>query len=268
MDIPPSDPKPPEDAGEVYGPEPWRPVERRTFVRACTAMITGGILGYAGYPLFNDQRRRQFLADMEQQWDSLTSPRQRKRPRSRQDTDDIHEARRYAGASSREIPVVLDAEGKAYEAFLVGLNLKHIKPIEMIRPHFKCRGEVVNQLPPRALWKNIASTLKVADALRDELGVRLLNINSAYRSPAYNAACPGAASHSFHTQNMALDLVYDCPPAKVAEAANALRNRGLFKGGIGLYSSFTHIDTRGKNANWGQKLPAAAPVKLASSKAS
>ncbi|WP_075087948.1 D-Ala-D-Ala carboxypeptidase family metallohydrolase [Verrucomicrobium spinosum] len=78
-----------------------------------------------------------------------------------------------------------------------------------------------------------------------------MTIASAYRSPAYNATCPGAAPQSFHLHNLALDLVYDCPPAKVAEAAHALRNRGFFRGGIGKYPSFTHIDTRGKNADWG-----------------
>ena len=108
-------------------------------------------------------------------------------------------------------------------------------------------------------WKNVkkheeaadTDRVELADALIAELGVPLKMINSAYRSPKYNAACPGAASKSYHTRNMALDLMFECCPKDAAKAAKKLRSRGEFKGGIGVYSSFIHIDTRGKNADWG-----------------
>jgi hypothetical protein len=29
-----------------------------------------------------------------------------------------------------------------------------------------------------------------------------------------------------------------------------MRSTGLFQGGVGRYGSFTHIDTRGSNADW------------------
>jgi hypothetical protein len=32
--------------------------------------------------------------------------------------------------------------------------------------------------------------------------------------------------------------------------ARNLRDRGLFKGGIGGYWNFTHIDSRGENMDW------------------
>jgi len=149
------------------------------------------------------------------------------------------------------IPLHLDPYGREYEAFLLSLGLRYIKPSELLRPHFNIRGAVSNSLPPKELWRNMTPTLKVADELRQLLGVRLETIASAYRSPAYNAACAGAASHSYHMQNRALDLVYDCSPQQVAEAARSLRNQGIFRGGIGRYPGFTHIDTRGKNADWG-----------------
>lgn len=154
-------------------------------------------------------------------------------------------------ASAQSPAPVLDSDGRDYQAFLNGLALRHIRPMEMIRPHFNVRGSVCNCLPPREAWKNIAPALRVADELRQQLGSRLHTILSAYRSPAYNAICPGAAPNSFHVRNMALDLAFDCAPSAVAEAAVALREKGFFKGGIGRYPTFTHIDTRGYQADWG-----------------
>lgn len=144
----------------------------------------------------------------------------------------------------------LDKMGKEYETFLAGLGLIFIKPHEVLMPHYKVRGKVKNTLPPHELWTKMPPTLKVADKLREKLGVPLQAVVSAYRSPAYNAACTGAATHSQHMLNVALDLHFDCAPSKVAEAAEALRSQGFFKGGIGRYPGFTHIDTRGKNADW------------------
>jgi hypothetical protein len=51
-------------------------------------------------------------------------------------------------------------------------------------------------------------------------------------------------------QNFALDLVYDCAPDQVVKMAETLRSKGFFKGGIGRYAGFTHIDARGKNSDW------------------
>jgi hypothetical protein len=138
-----------------------------------------------------------------------------------------------------------------YHEYLSTISLKHISAEDVIRPHRNERNGVANELPPKKYWKRLKATLEVADALIDELGVPLKAINSAYRSPKYNAACPGAASNSYHTRNMALDLMLACSPKEAARAAKKLRAKGVFRGGIGVYSSFIHIDTRGKNANWG-----------------
>jgi hypothetical protein len=152
--------------------------------------------------------------------------------------------------NSKPTSTDLDKMGKEYETFLAGLGLIFIKPAEVLMPHYKVRGKVKNSLPPRELWTKMPPTLKVADKLREKLGVPLKAVISAYRSPAYNAACSGAATQSQHMLNVALDLHFDCAPSKVAEAAQALRSQGFFKGGIGRYPGFTHIDTRGKNADW------------------
>ena len=40
-------------------------------------------------------------------------------------------------------------------------------------------------------------------------------------------------------------------PTDWARALRSMRDdEGLFKGGVGLYASFVHLDTRGTNADW------------------
>lgn len=137
-----------------------------------------------------------------------------------------------------------------YVVFLERLRLKHIKVGQIIEAHIRQRGNVKNSLPPKNMWKNCRSTFQAADALCEEVGEPIRRIVSAYRSPAYNARCPGARPGSFHTRNMALDLQFRSSPRTVAAAARKIREQGSFKGGVGRYSSFTHIDTRGRNADW------------------
>lgn len=144
---------------------------------------------------------------------------------------------------------IIPATPTAYAAFLGTLGLDHVKVSAVISPHYNRHGAVQNNLPPEHLWKNIAPTLRVVDRLAAELGQRV-HINSAYRSPAYNATCPGAARWSQHLRNAALDVRFASPPEQVSALARSLRDKGLFRGGVGLYPNFTHIDTRGRNADW------------------
>jgi hypothetical protein len=134
--------------------------------------------------------------------------------------------------------------------FIASLDLLYISPREVVSPHIRELKGVCNELPPRELWNNIVSTLRIADELRDRLGVKLRYFSSVYRSPSYNAAVAGAASRSQHVQNRALDIIYDCDPKVAMKEALAMRQEGIFKGGLGLYSGFIHIDTRGRNATW------------------
>ncbi len=151
-----------------------------------------------------------------------------------------------SGTTPRVLP-----NSDAYAAFLNSLNLRYITAEEIIRPHRNVRSGVENHLPPEHMWKRLVPTLKIADQVRHELGSELVCINSAYRSPEYNAVCSGAASRSYHMRNCALDLIFAAGPEKAAETAMKLRESGAFKGGIGTYSGFIHIDTRGHNATWG-----------------
>ena len=74
-----------------------------------------------------------------------------------------------------------------------------------------------------------------------------VHINSAYRTPKYNAKV-GGVSNSYHVKGMAADIVVSGVSAKrVAQYAETLDC-----GGIGWYEhkKFVHIDTRKKRVCW------------------
>jgi hypothetical protein len=139
---------------------------------------------------------------------------------------------------------------KDYTNYLNSLKLSNISAQDVIAAHAKERGSVWNTLPPREWWTRMGYTLRVIDRVSSEMRIPVKEIVSAYRKPAYNARCGGAKSHSWHQANVAVDVQFDTSARNVTCAARTLRDRGLFKGGVGSYSSFTHIDTRGENVNW------------------
>ena len=138
-----------------------------------------------------------------------------------------------------------------YANYVKSLRLRNITPRMVLAPHFKTRGCIANTLPPRKLWKKIGPTLKIIDRMVSEMGLPVQHIVSAYRSPRYNYAVRGK-SRSLHKENRALDVVFRGASAShVARVARHLRdNKRKFKGGIGQYRGFVHIDTRGYIADW------------------
>jgi uncharacterized protein YcbK (DUF882 family) len=78
-----------------------------------------------------------------------------------------------------------------------------------------------------------------------------LIVTSAYRSSDYNQAVGGVPA-SQHIRNNALDLrpIGETSPRELFDLLTDLRTRGRFQGGLGLYNTFVHLDTRGKNATW------------------
>jgi len=141
----------------------------------------------------------------------------------------------------------------AFEAFIRSLDLKHFTPVEFLflgasNQSGACAG--LNTLPSRSLWPNIANTALMLDRIRAELGapVRIL---SCYRNEAYNSCISGAGG-SFHKRFNAID--WHCSTGTSAEWRDVARrvrsSDPRFTGGIGFYSSFIHIDTRGNTANW------------------
>jgi hypothetical protein len=137
-----------------------------------------------------------------------------------------------------------------YTRYLTRLNLRSICPKQVIAAHAKSRGPVWNSLPPKAWWTRMGYTLRVADRIALEMNIREVEVISAYRNPAYNANCEGAKSRSWHQANVAVDVKFPARASVVAATARNLRSRGLFKGGVGGYWNFTHIDSRGENMDW------------------
>jgi len=145
---------------------------------------------------------------------------------------------------------VIGPGGEAYRKFLSRIGLRKISVQDIMDTHAKAHGSVHNTLPPRQMWSNIRSTLLAIDNVAGRLGEPVGEVISVYRSPAYNATCPGAKSHSYHMRNNAIDVRFHSSPRKVSATARDLRKEGLFKGGVGRYPGFTHLDTRGANVDW------------------
>ena len=74
-----------------------------------------------------------------------------------------------------------------------------------------------------------------------------VTITSAYRTVARNNAVKGA-KYSQHLYGNAADIkVQGTAPKTVSEYADKLMSN---KGGIGTYSTFTHIDVRATKSRW------------------
>ena len=137
-----------------------------------------------------------------------------------------------------------------YANFIKKLGLKNISPYMVLKPHFKKRGSISNSLPPKHMWKRLADTLRVIDRLAYEVNSPVKEILSVYRSPHYNRSC-GGRSKSQHMENRAIDVKFARVSSyTAARKVKQMRDKGYFKGGVGTYSTFIHIDTRGSNATW------------------
>lgn len=131
-------------------------------------------------------------------------------------------------------------------------GIKHFKAEEFTSYFHTHRRGVTNSAPPREMWGNIVGTLRIVDELRGYLN-RPIVLLSSYRSPAYNKAIGDAAPKSQHLQFRALDIaVSGVAPHTVFRILKEWRAAGKFTGGLGLYRTFVHIDTRGSNATWGE----------------
>jgi len=137
-----------------------------------------------------------------------------------------------------------------YNRYLSSLRLQRLTPHQVIEAHAKEKGGVWNKLPPKAWWTRMGYTLRVVDRIAVQLKMPVEEIVSAYRCPIYNARCAGAKSGSWHQANVAVDVRFPVRASVVTSTSRNLRDRGLFKGGVGGYPNFTHIDTRGTNMNW------------------
>lgn len=143
-----------------------------------------------------------------------------------------------------------NAAKQMFTEWFNALGIRHFHAQEFTDYFQVTRRGVTNSAPPRNLWENIVPTLRVVDDLREYYG-KPITILSSYRSPAYNAAIGDAAPKSLHKQFKALDIsVSGKSPKEVFTLLSKWRDGERFAGGLGLYPSFVHIDTRGSNATW------------------
>lgn len=74
---------------------------------------------------------------------------------------------------------------------------------------------------------------------------KAVNINSGYRTDSYNKKV-GGATHSQHLQGAAADIhINGVTPLQIAQFAEFINMKG-----IGLYTTFTHVDTRSNKSFW------------------
>ena len=153
----------------------------------------------------------------------------------------------------------MPTKAEQHEEFIDRLGLRHFNGAEFTPYWSRTRNGVKNSVPHESLWPNIIPTLIVLDELRETLGA-VITLTSTYRSPAYNAAIKGEPG-SFHMKYRAID--FQCAsgsPSQWAQRLKSFRGRSFtlpgnggtfaFRGGVGLYPTFVHVDTRGTDANW------------------
>ena len=82
--------------------------------------------------------------------------------------------------------------------------------------------------------------------IRDHFGKAVI-INSAYRTEAHNKSI-GGATYSQHKYGLAADIhINGVTPKEIADYVETLMPSS---GGIGIYKSFVHVDTRRVKARW------------------
>jgi len=119
---------------------------------------------------------------------------------------------------------------------------KNFKPSEM---NSRISGQV-----PEHLETNAQELLENLQVLRDELDAPV-TIISGWRSKEHNDQV-GGAKNSQHLYARAADIkVKGVHPVDVFKTVVRLIEEGKMKrGGVGLYGSWVHYDTRGHNVRW------------------
>jgi len=141
-----------------------------------------------------------------------------------------------------------------FEAFWVK-NLSHIEHFDWEELLYKGASNerfFSNTDPAPQLYENVVPLVNTLEKIRKGFGTPV-ELVSIYRSPAYNRDV-GGANNSRHMKFDAADFrvvgTGTGNSEKWASVAKKLRGRGEFSGGIGIYNSFVHVDTRGSNRDW------------------
>ena len=147
------------------------------------------------------------------------------------------------------IPPPVDA---GFDAFIRQAvpNLSHFQPGEFLTRGGSHAQNGLNVPPPPELWPNVVKLVQVLDELRGRIAHPIL-LNSVYRGEAYNKSI-GGASGSQHKKFCAADfrVIGFGGPDDWAKELRGMRKDNVFQGGIGVYGTFVHVDTRGWPADW------------------
>jgi len=105
--------------------------------------------------------------------------------------------------------------------------------------------------PPQQLWPNIQTLMDILEVIRASLGHRPITITSAYRSTWHNSQA-GGVSNSRHLQAKAVDFkVSGVSPSVVQNKIRELKAQNIIpSGGLGLGTTFTHLDFGRENTEW------------------
>lgn len=114
-----------------------------------------------------------------------------------------------------------------------------------ITPHFKVREFACSDGSDVVFVST--SLVDILEAIRVHFG-RPVTITSGYRTVSYNASLKNSSKKSQHCNGLAADIkVAGVSPAAVADYAEQLLGS---HGGVGRYSTFTHIDVRADKSRW------------------
>ncbi len=103
---------------------------------------------------------------------------------------------------------------------------------------------------PTHCWRKIIPTAQVVQELAINQNGWSIGVNSGYRDYPYNSKIDGSTT-SYHMRNMALDItVNGTSLSNLHSTLNNARKNGSWTGGLALYNSFIHIDTRDYNTQW------------------
>ena len=118
---------------------------------------------------------------------------------------------------------------------------------QWLSPHFRVREFACRDGSDQV--KIDSGLVELLEQIRAAAGGAVV-IHSGYRTPAYNRKV-GGARYSQHVQGTAADIaVRGASPLLVGQIAeHYLQSRG----GIGVYQTFTHVDTRTSRARWDQR---------------
>jgi len=115
----------------------------------------------------------------------------------------------------------------------------------MVLPNFSLR-ELLTKNTVDTFTKIELGVLALIQTIRDDFGYPIV-VSSSYRSKAYNKSVDGATS-SRHEIGDALDS-HPTDPKRLPQY-KALITKKNIPGGMGLYPTFVHIDTRATQARW------------------